>query len=63
VHEFIRADIEQLRTPPTLTAGPRAAMTRVRQAYAVLTGEIWPHENAEEAYLSLDEEEAAPGSR
>jgi hypothetical protein len=38
-------------------------MTRVRQAYAVLTGEIWPHENAEEAYLSLDEEEAAPGSR
>jgi hypothetical protein len=37
--------------PLLLAAEPRAAMTRVRQAHAVLTGEIWPHENAEEADL------------
>ena len=51
-HEFIRADIEQLRTAAdALTAEPPAAMARVRQAYVVLTAEIWPHENAEEADL------------
>ncbi len=51
-HEFIRADIEQLRTAAdALTTEPRVAMARVRQAHAVLTGEIWPHENAEEADL------------
>jgi hypothetical protein len=51
-HEFIRADIEQLRTAAdALTVEPPAAMARIRQAYAVLTGEIWPHENAEEADL------------
>ncbi len=51
-HQVIRADIEQLRAAAdALAAEPRAAMTRVRQAHAVLTGEIWPHENAEEADL------------
>jgi heavy metal translocating P-type ATPase len=51
-HEYIRADIEQLRVAAdALAAEPRAAMARVRQAYALLTGEIWPHENAEEADL------------
>ena len=51
-HQFIRTDIEQLRAAAdALTAEPRAAMARVRQAYAVLTGEIWPHENAEETDL------------
>jgi hypothetical protein len=51
-HQFIRADIEQLRAAAdALTAEPRVAMARVRQAYAVLTGEIWPHENAEETDL------------
>jgi heavy metal translocating P-type ATPase len=51
-HLLIRADIEQLRAAAdAITAEPRVAMTRVRQAYAVLTGEIWPHENAEETDL------------
>ena len=54
-HRIIRADIEQLRiAADALTtdalAGP-AAMARVRQAHTLLTGEIWPHENAEEADL------------
>jgi hypothetical protein len=54
-HQVIRADIEQLRTAAdALTADPAAApaaMARVRQVHALLTGEIWPHENAEEADL------------
>lgn len=51
-HQFIRADIEQLRAAAdALAAEPRVAMARVRQVYAVLTGEIWPHENAEETDL------------
>ncbi len=54
-HRIIRADIEQLRiAADALTtdalAAP-AAMARVRQAHTLLTGEIWPHENAEEADL------------
>jgi soluble P-type ATPase len=54
-HQVIRADIEQLRiAADALTADPAAApaaMARVRQAHALLTGEIWPHESAEEADL------------
>jgi heavy metal translocating P-type ATPase len=54
-HRVIRDDIEQLRTAAdALTTDPLAApagMARVRQAHALLTGEIWPHESAEEADL------------
>ena len=54
-HQVIRADIEQLRiAADALTTDPAAApaaMARVRQAHALLTGEIWPHESAEEADL------------
>jgi heavy metal translocating P-type ATPase len=54
-HQIIRADIEQLRiAADALTLDQRAApaaMDQVRHAHALLTGEIWPHENAEEADL------------
>ena len=54
-HQLIRADIEQLRiAADALTSDPLAApaaMAQVRHAQALLTGEIWPHENAEEADL------------
>ena len=54
-HQIIRADIEQLRiAADALTMDQRAApaaMDQVRHAHALLTGEIWPHENAEEADL------------
>jgi heavy metal translocating P-type ATPase len=54
-HQVIRADIEQLRiAADALTTDPAdapAAMARVRKVHALLTGEIWPHENAEEADL------------
>jgi heavy metal translocating P-type ATPase len=54
-HQLIRADVEQLRiAADALTCDPLAApaaMAQVRQAQALLTGEIWPHENAEEADL------------
>ena len=54
-HQVIRDDIEQLRAAAdALTTDPlaaSAAMTRVRQAHALLTGEIWAHESAEEADL------------
>ena len=54
-HQIIRADIEQLRiAADALTMDRRAApaaMDQVRHAHALLTGEIWPHENAEEADL------------
>jgi heavy metal translocating P-type ATPase len=54
-HQVIRADIEQLRiAADALTTDPAAApaaMARVRQAHALLTGEIWAHESAEEADL------------
>jgi heavy metal translocating P-type ATPase len=51
-HQHIRADIEQLRiAADALGTGPLAGMARVRHAHALLTGEIWPHENAEEADL------------
>jgi heavy metal translocating P-type ATPase len=54
-HTHIRADIEQLRiAADALTTDPcaaPAAMAQVRRAYALLTREIWPHENAEETDL------------
>ena len=54
-HQVIRADIEQLRiAADALTTDPAAApaaMARVRQVHALLIGEIWPHESAEEADL------------
>jgi hypothetical protein len=54
-HQVIWGDIEQLRiAADTLTTDPPttpAAMARVRQAHAPLTGEIWAHESAEEADL------------
>jgi len=54
-HQVIRGDIEQLRTTAdALTTDPvaaPAAMTRDRQAHALLTGEIWAHESAEEKDL------------
>jgi heavy metal translocating P-type ATPase len=54
-HRVIRDDIEQLRTAAdALTTDPLAApaaMAQVRQAHALLTGEIWAHESAEEADL------------
>jgi soluble P-type ATPase len=54
-HQVIRGDIEQLRiAADALTTDPAAApaaMARVRQAHALLTGEIWAHESAEEADL------------
>jgi heavy metal translocating P-type ATPase len=54
-HHVIRGDIEQLRTAAdALTTDPlaaSAAMARVRQVHALLTGEIWAHESAEEEDL------------
>ena len=49
-HQAIRADIDQLRATADALDEP-GAMTRVRQAYDMLTGEVWPHEAAEEAEL------------
>ena len=49
-HQAIRADIDQLRTAADALDQP-GAMTRVRQVYGTLTGEVWPHESAEEAEL------------
>ena len=49
-HRAIRADIDQLRATADALGSP-GAMTRVRQAYDILTGEVWPHEAAEEAEL------------
>jgi heavy metal translocating P-type ATPase len=49
-HRAIRADIDQLRATADALDEP-GAMTRVRQAYDMLTGEVWPHEAAEEAEL------------
>ena len=52
---YKRQDIEQLRgAADALTTDPlaaSAAMALVRQAYALLTSEIWPHESAEESDL------------
>jgi heavy metal translocating P-type ATPase len=54
-HKRIRADIEQLRVAADAltidTAAAPAAMALVRDAHALLTSEVWPHENAEEADL------------
>ena len=49
-HQAIRADIDQLRTAADILDEP-GAMTRVRQVYATLTGEVWPHESVEEDEL------------
>jgi heavy metal translocating P-type ATPase len=49
-HRAIRADIDQLRATADVLGAP-GAMIRVRQAYRMLTGEVWPHEAAEEAEL------------
>ena len=49
-HRAIRADIDELRATADVLEEP-GAMTRVRQAYRMLTGEVWPHEAAEEAEL------------
>ena len=49
-HQAIRADIDHLRTAADTLDEP-GAMTRVRQVYATLTGEVWPHESAEEDEL------------
>jgi heavy metal translocating P-type ATPase len=49
-HRAIRADIDQLRATADTLDAP-GAMSRVRQAYRMLTDEIWPHEAAEEAEL------------
>jgi Hemerythrin HHE cation binding domain len=49
-HQAIRADIDQLRTVADILGEP-GTMTRVRQVYRMLTGEVWPHESAEEAEL------------
>ena len=49
-HQAIRADIDQLRATADALDEP-GAMTRVRRAYDMLTGEVWPHEAAEEAEL------------
>jgi len=49
-HRAIRADIDQLRTVADTLDEP-GTMTQVRQVYATLTGEVWPHESAEEAEL------------
>jgi hypothetical protein len=49
-HQAILADIEQLRIAADTLDTP-GAMTRVRQVYATLTGEVLAHERAEEAEL------------
>jgi len=49
-HPAIRAGIDQLRTVADTLTEP-GAMTRVRQVHELLTAEVWPHENAEEADL------------
>jgi heavy metal translocating P-type ATPase len=49
-HQAIRADIRQLRATADALDAP-GGMARVRQAYDMLAGEIWPHEAAEEAEL------------
>jgi len=49
-HRVIRADIEQLRTTADTLDEP-GAMSRVRRVHGLLTGEVWPHESAEEAEL------------
>jgi heavy metal translocating P-type ATPase len=51
-HEFIRADIGQLRAAAdALGSDPHAAMDQVRRAHRLLAQEIGPHEKAEEAEL------------
>jgi heavy metal translocating P-type ATPase len=49
-HQSIRADIRQLRITAD-TLGEPGAMSRVRHVHSLLTGEVWPHESAEEAEL------------
>jgi heavy metal translocating P-type ATPase len=49
-HRAIRADVEQLRVAAQ-TLGEPGAMDRVRSVHDLLTGEVWPHEHAEETDL------------
>jgi heavy metal translocating P-type ATPase len=49
-HQAIRADVEQLRSAAR-TLGQPGAMDRVRRVQELLTGEVWPHERAEESDL------------
>ena len=52
-HEAIWADIDEVRAAAdALGAGPATeAVTRARHAYVLLTSQVEPHENAEEAEL------------
>ena len=47
----LRADAGCYLLTTADTLDDPGAMTRVRQAYDMLTGEVWPHEAAEEAEL------------
>jgi heavy metal translocating P-type ATPase len=49
-HQVIRADTEQLRAAARSLDGP-GAMSQVRRVHDLLTGEVWPHERAEESSL------------
>jgi hypothetical protein len=49
-HQAIRVGIDQLRTAVDTVDEP-GSMTPVRQVYATLTREVWPHDSAEEAEL------------
>jgi heavy metal translocating P-type ATPase len=49
-HQAISTDIDQLRATADALGSP-GSMTLVRRAYHMLTGEVWPHEAAEEAEL------------
>jgi len=57
-HEFIRADIEELRAAADSLGfdTPGAALSRAQRAYRLLADEIQPHEQAEEheLYPALD---------
>ncbi len=52
-HAMIHADIDQIRAAADglTAAAPAAAMTQVQNAYALLTTQIAPHENAEDTEL------------
>jgi hypothetical protein len=49
-HQAIRTDIEELRATANTLDAP-SAMVKVRRVYDKLTGEVWPHESAEETEL------------
>jgi len=58
-HEAIRADIDEVRAAAEAlgSAGPAAAMERVRRVHRLLVSEVSPHEDAEERelYPALDQ--------